>query len=193
MKLLISRLSLLGYVAVFAAMAYLLVPGDVRDVGGVAGFLPHSAAEVTERLYVALVALLGAGTGMWMILNVLFQMRAYDRLVGDGVDGQPSIFMKDSDPEPYLRWGIGWLVCYTCQWNFFAYLLGFTLDQYLAQSVDFTEMGFGPRWIYGFGWNVQVFLTGGALAQGPDFVRGIGVAFASAKNALIEAMRPKEA
>ena len=177
-----------GFIFFAAIIVWGLFPGDTKVLGNVAGFVPHPAGEVTERLYVTLIALLGSGTILWMILNVLFKMRAYDQWIGEGVDDKPSRFFPGTDPEPYLRWAIGWLMTFSMQWNAWAYLQGFTLDQYLAQARDYEQMGLGKAWVFTLGWNVMVFLTGGAVAQGPDFIKGIASVFGEAKNAIAKAL-----
>ena len=51
-----------GLIFFAAIIVWGLFPGDTNVLGDVAGFVPHPAGEVTERLYVTLIALLGSGT-----------------------------------------------------------------------------------------------------------------------------------
>ena len=160
-----------------------------------AALINYDLGQIASRLLATLVHLLTISAFLWGGLAIVFGTRAFNKYVGDGTkDGQPSIYLPEANPKPYIAMTCGFLVSFLLDLNFFFYYLNVTNQQYIDALAQMREQGLALGLVPpAVGIVALNLLTGLVVGAGPKAFISIAEVFGAAKDRMVASLQKKQA
>lgn len=153
----------------------------------------YDISQIASRLTATLIHLLVYSAFIWGGLSIVFGTRMFNKYLGDGTkDGQPSVYLPDANPKPWIAMLVGFGVAFFLDLNFFFYYEGVSNQQYIDALAQMHEqglaLGYVPAWLGVVFLNL---ITGLVVGSGPKAFIAIAEVFVAAKDRIVAVMKAK--
>lgn len=160
-----------------------------------AALINYDLGQISSRLLATLVHLLTISAFLWGGLSIVFGTRAFNKYIGDGTkDGQPSVYLPEANPKPYIAMFCGFAVSFLLDLNFFFYYLNVSNQQYIDALGQMREQGLALGHVPpAVGIVALNLLTGLVVGAGPKAFIAIAEVFGAAKDRMVASLQSKKA